>query len=77
MSGFRYPDVAGMQQLRQGDPNGGVNCTAYAGRGAGDADTRGALVFSGRAIRAATDEPRPDPRRQDSTCARSTRRCSV
>jgi hypothetical protein len=60
MSGFRYPDVAGMQQLRLGDPNGGVNCTAYAGRGAGDADTRGALVFSGRAIRAATDEPRPD-----------------
>jgi hypothetical protein len=60
MSGFRYPDIAGMQQLRQGDPNGGVNCTAYAGRGAGDADTRGALVFSGRAIRAATDEPRPD-----------------
>lgn len=55
---FRYP--LNQQQLREAI-TGRFDCTAYAAADAGDADSRGRLVFSGRQVRLATDEPRPDP----------------
>ena len=53
------PDPHDYQQLTQGDPNGGVNCTAYAG--AWIVEAAGGKT-TGRKVRAATDEPKPDPK---------------
>ena len=53
------PDPRDYQQLQGGDPNGGVNCTAYGAAwlvGAAGGKT------TGRKIRAATNEPKPDPK---------------
>lgn len=55
---FRYPRL----QLQLREPiSGRFDCTAYAAAMLGDADSRGAHVFTGRQVRLATDEPRPDP----------------
>jgi len=54
---FRYP--LNQQQLRE-PITGRFDCTAYGGADAGDADSRGRLVYSGRQVRLATDEPIPD-----------------
>jgi len=45
-----------------GGIHGGVNCTACAAGMVGEADSCGALRFSGADIRAASDEPDPDPK---------------
>lgn len=55
---FRYPE--NQQQLRE-RITGRFDCTAYAAGDAGDADTKGRLVYTGRQVRLATDEPTPDP----------------
>jgi hypothetical protein len=52
---------AGIQlQLRE-PITGRFDCTAYGAAEAGDADTRGRLVYTGRQVRLNTDEPKPDP----------------
>lgn len=53
------PDPHDYQQLKAHDPNGPVNCTAYSG--AWLVDAAGGKT-TGRKVRAATDEPKPDPK---------------
>ncbi len=48
-------------QLRDDDPYGAYNCTAYAAAMAGDFDTCGSVVLTGERVRQLSDEPRPDP----------------
>ena len=45
-----------------GGVHGGVNCTACAAGMVGEADSCGSLRFTGAQIRAASDEPNPDPK---------------
>jgi hypothetical protein len=44
------------------DPNGWVNCTAYAAAMAADFDTCGKVYMTGQRVRALSDERTPDPR---------------
>ncbi len=56
-------------QLQQGDPYGGVSCTAYAAAAVIAWDTAGVSGPSGRAVRKRTDEPIPDPKNPGLTLA--------
>lgn len=55
------PDPVRYQQLTHGDPNGGVNCTAWGAAFRVDAHSKGAIKTTGTIVRAHTDEPKPDP----------------
>jgi len=44
------------------DPNGWVNCTAYAAAMAGDFDSCGSIALTGERIRSLSSEPVPDPK---------------
>lgn len=48
-------------QLTSGDPNGGVNCAAYAFAKGIEFDTCGAVQITGARVRQLTNEPIPDP----------------
>lgn len=48
--------------FRWGGRYGGANCTACSAGMAGQVHTCGAMLFTGAQIRAASDEPIPDPR---------------
>lgn len=57
MANFRRPRI----QLQLREPvTGRFDCGAYSGAMNGDAHSKGALVFTGRQVRLATDEPIPD-----------------
>lgn len=55
---FRIPAI--QLQLNPNDPYGRYNCAAYSGGMAGDADSRGLLVFTGKQVRAHSTEPVPN-----------------
>lgn len=54
------PDPRHYQQLNNGDPYGGVDCTAWGAAFRVDAHTKGATKTTGTAVRRHTDEPVPD-----------------
>lgn len=56
------PDITRYQQLHNGDPYGGFNCTAWAGAILVDAHTQGATKTTGTAIRYHSNEVPPDPK---------------
>lgn len=59
--GFIYKP-AHQYQLKPGSaPTGGVDCTAYATAVAIDRATLGGTLVTGKQVRQASDEPRPDP----------------
>lgn len=60
-NGF-YPTHQNQLSAYWGGPYGSTNCTANAGGMVGEAHTCGATRLSGATIRAATNEPIPDPR---------------
>lgn len=56
------PDATRYQQLRNGDPYGGVDCTAWSAAWLTDAHTTGKTRLTGTEVRANSNEPHPDPR---------------
>jgi hypothetical protein len=59
-TGF-HPTHQAQLEYKWGGKYGNVNCQACSAGMAGQADTCGALLFTGAQIRAATNEPIPDP----------------
>jgi hypothetical protein len=55
------PRASDYWQLQHHDPDGGDNCTAWAGALAAAYDSCGAIRLTGTQIRAASSEPEPDP----------------
>lgn len=55
------PDITAYQQIPLGGPTGNVDCTAWSGALITDAHTQGAVKITGRQVRLASDEPKPDP----------------
>lgn len=60
VTAVRY-DPRHQTQLNPNDPHGGVNCSAYAAAMAWDGATHGGFLISGAQVRAASNEPNPDP----------------
>lgn len=56
------PDIRQYQQLNNGDPWGGFDCTAWCGAILVDAHTQGARQTTGTAVRRNSNEVPPDPR---------------
>jgi hypothetical protein len=55
------PDPLRYQQLGNGDPYGGYNCTAWGAAFRVDAHSKGSIKTTGTQVRAHSDERRPDP----------------
>lgn len=56
------PDARLFMQIPLGGPTGPFDCTAWMAARLAAADSQGHVMLSGRAIRLASNEPKPDPR---------------